>query len=90
MWQSPDDGQEDELDEMFAPDREAWRGDIHLDDEAWRGTLLDLLERLWPRQPEPAPVCASGVGVPAVLQQLGRFGLLREIGRGGYGICGRG
>jgi len=37
MWQSPDDGQEDELDEMFAPDREAWRGDIHLDDEAWRG-----------------------------------------------------
>jgi serine/threonine protein kinase len=42
---------------------------------------LDLLERVWPR--------ATGVispNVPAPPLELGRFSILRELGRGGYGI----
>ena len=27
---------DDELESLFAEDREAWRGDVHLDDESWR------------------------------------------------------
>ena len=27
----------DKLDELFARDREAWRGDVHLAHESWRG-----------------------------------------------------
>ena len=37
MWQSHYDEQEGEQDETFGADREAWRGDIHLEDESWRG-----------------------------------------------------
>ena len=27
----------DEFEELFAPGREAWRGDVHPADESWRG-----------------------------------------------------
>lgn len=33
----PGDPGEDELENLFAGQREAWRGDVHLDDEPWRG-----------------------------------------------------
>jgi hypothetical protein len=32
----PDDQGEDELERLFAQEREAWRGDVHRDDQAWR------------------------------------------------------
>jgi hypothetical protein len=28
---------DDELENLFAADREAWRGDVHTADESWRG-----------------------------------------------------
>jgi WD40 repeat protein len=37
---------------------------------------LELLERCWPRRAAP----------PQPLERVGRFGLVRELGRGGFGI----
>jgi hypothetical protein len=34
-WMPGDTG-EDELERLFALDRESWRGDLHGDDEPWR------------------------------------------------------
>jgi hypothetical protein len=33
----PGEPGDDELDSLFAQDRGAWRGDLHRDDESWRG-----------------------------------------------------
>jgi len=33
----PGEPGEDELERLFAHDRDAWRGDVHLDAEPWRG-----------------------------------------------------
>ena len=35
-WRA-DDTEGDELEARFAPDREAWRGDVHVEGESWRG-----------------------------------------------------
>ncbi len=35
-WMPGEPG-DDDLESLFAQDREAWRGDIHLGDEPWRG-----------------------------------------------------
>src|SRR5262249_49761796 len=40
---------------------------------------LRLLEQFWPRRPAPAPAD----GAPA---ELGRFRIVRELGRGGFGV----
>jgi hypothetical protein len=32
----PEDQEEDELELTFAQEREAWRGEVHLDAEPWR------------------------------------------------------
>lgn len=39
-WQ-PGDSAGDELERLFAAEREAWRGDLHASDEPWRGTEHD-------------------------------------------------
>lgn len=39
---SPEDG--DELDELLAQGREAWRGEVHVPDESWR---RDSLPEAW-------------------------------------------
>jgi hypothetical protein len=31
----------DELEELFTQDREAWRGDLHLEDQSWRRDSAD-------------------------------------------------
>ena len=33
----PDRSGEDELETLFAAEREAWRGEVHPADESWRG-----------------------------------------------------
>jgi WD40 repeat protein/serine/threonine protein kinase len=38
---------------------------------------VNLLDRLWPRTPTPDPVA---------LERIGRFRIVRELGRGGFGI----
>jgi WD40 repeat protein/tRNA A-37 threonylcarbamoyl transferase component Bud32 len=44
---------------------------------------LDLLEYAWPRQ---RPAAGPGLSLVDGLQQLGRFQLRRELGRGGHGM----
>jgi hypothetical protein len=43
-WMPGDPG-EDELERLFAGDRESWRGDLHRDDEPWR--LTGDTEAVW-------------------------------------------
>lgn len=33
---SPDESGDDELESLFAAQREAWRGELHRDDRSWR------------------------------------------------------
>lgn len=40
-WKPEHEPGSDDLDELFAASREAWRGDIHLADAAWRGDAAD-------------------------------------------------
>jgi hypothetical protein len=35
-WMPGEPG-DDELESLFAQDRDAWRGDVHRDDQSWRG-----------------------------------------------------
>ena len=36
----PDDWADDELEELFAERREAWRGDLHRDSDPWADEVL--------------------------------------------------
>ncbi len=37
LWSPEHEPGDDELEEIFAQDGEAWRGDLHLEGESWRG-----------------------------------------------------
>ena len=37
----PDDWADDDLEQLFAREREAWRGDLHLHAEPWRAEPSD-------------------------------------------------
>jgi hypothetical protein len=43
-WQ-PDDPEGDELEALFAQQREAWRGDLHVVTEPWRAESCDAAWR---------------------------------------------
>src|SRR5262245_47210302 len=64
-----------------SPTRET--GDTELD-----GLLecLDLLEQAWPRQDTPISGANTNGPADALPARLGRFRILRELGRGGFGL----
>src|SRR5205085_5304920 len=46
---------------------------------------VDLLEEVWPRQPAPAEP-SPPLAAPPIPTHFGRFHLVRELGRGGFGV----
>jgi len=50
--QGGDADEPDELEELFAPNREAWRGDVHPERESWCGEPTD---ESWRDEPTDEP-----------------------------------